>query len=300
MFNSVAYIALIAIWSTTPLAIKWSANDVSFAGAIFWRILLSAILAVCIVCLRRETLWGYRNGVLFYSVAAFGIAPNFLLVYWASLSISSGLISVIFSTTPFLMGVLSYYWLGKQVFTVQRVLALCIALVGLIVVFADQIVLEGGHMAYGLVSMVASVLLFSVSSTWLQKIDAHIPVLQKTTGGLCFSVPPLAVVWFVLDGSLPWPVSLAGGLSIVYLGVFGSLIGFALYYFLLHHLSAYVVSTVGMISPIFALMLGYTLDNEPLSTTIITGTGLVLVGLTLYHMRTVHWRGLIKLAWFQK
>lgn len=285
--NAIAYITLVAIWSTTPLAIKWSAADVSFAGAIFWRILLSALLALAILRLRKESLWGFRGGVRYYAVAAFGIAPNFLLVYWASLWIPSGLISVIFSTTPFVMGVLSWYWLGKQVFTVQRVLALLLAVGGLLVVFADQWSLVNTNSLYGLLAMVVSVLLFSISSTWLQTMEVSLPVLQKTTGGLCFSVPPLGLAWWLLDGQLPWPVSLEGSLSILYLGVFGSLVGFAIYYFLLHRLSAYVVSTVGMASPVFALLLGYRLAGESLTVNIWLGTGLVLLGLTLYHMHSI-------------
>lgn len=285
MINVVAYGVLVVIWSTTPLAIKWSAGDVSFAGGIFWRIFLSAILALIILRVRGESLWGYRNNVRFYTVAAIGIAPNFLLVYWSSLWISSGLISIIFSTTPFLMGILSYYMLGKQVFTIQRVIALCIAISGLLVVFADQFLVMGSNGAYGIIAMILSVVLFAVSGTWLQKIETNIPVLQKTTGGLCFSVPPLALVWWITDGRLPWPVSMQGGLSILYLAVFGSLLGFALYYFLLHRLSAYVVSTVGMISPVFALLLGSLFADELLTSRLLIGAGLVLLGVTLYHMR---------------
>jgi drug/metabolite transporter (DMT)-like permease len=285
--NAVAYGVLVAIWSTTPLAIKWSADEMSFSGAIFWRILLSAILALLILRMRGGSLWGYRHGLRFYTIAAIGIAPNFLLVYWASRSIPSGLISVIFSTTPFLMGVLSYYILGKQVFTLQRLVALAIAVVGLVFVFADQLLVVGADGAYGIAVMILSVIIFAVSSTYLQKIDANIPVLQKTTGGLCFSVPPLGIAWWLLDGSLPWPVSALGGLSIIYLGVFGSLLGFALYYFLLHRLSAYVVSTVGMISPVFALLLGNLLADEILTSHLLVGAGLVLLGLTLYHVRSL-------------
>lgn len=287
MVHGVAYIILVCIWSTTPLAIKWSAQDVSFAGAIFWRILLSAILALLILRVCGESLWGYRGALRYYLVAAFGIAPNFLLVYWASLWIPSGLISVIFSTTPFVMGLLSWCWLGKQVFTVQRVFALLLAVAGLLVVFADQWSQVDENSMYGLIAMVGSVLLFAISSTWLQTMEVSPPVLQKTTGGLCFSVPPLALAWWLLDGELPWPVSLEGGLSILYLGVFGSLVGFAIYYFLLHRLSAYVVSTVGMASPVFALLLGNALAGEALTASIWAGTGLVLFGLTLYHMHNI-------------
>ena len=283
MINIAAYITLIAIWSTTPLAIKWSAMDVSFAGAIFWRILLSALLALLVLKIRGERLFIKPGVWRFYAITAAGIAPNFLLVYWSSLWISSGLISVIFSLTPFLMGILSYYWLGKNVFTVRRLIALFIAVIGLIIIFSDQLLVIGDQGAYGIMAMLLSIVSFAVSSTWLQKTGASVPVLQTTTGGLCFSVPPLALCWWILDGELPFDVSLQGGLSILYLGIVGSLIGFFLYYFLLHRITATVVSTVGMISPVFALALGSMLAGEDLSLRLMTGAAMVLLGVALYH-----------------
>ena len=91
--NTLSYMILIAIWSTTPIAIKWGAVELSFAGAIFWRILLSAILAFGVLKLRGKKLFNQQQEWRFYAVGALGIAPNFLLVYWSSLWISSGLIS---------------------------------------------------------------------------------------------------------------------------------------------------------------------------------------------------------------
>lgn len=284
MINITAYIALIVIWSTTPLAIKWSAIDVSFAGAIFWRILLSALLALAALKIRGEKLFIKPRVWRFYAITAAGIAPNFLLVYWSSLWISSGLISVIFSLTPFLMGILSYYWLGKNVFTVRRLVALSIAIIGLVIIFSDQLLLMGDKGAYGMVAMLLSIICFAISSTWLQKMGASIPVLQTTAGGLCFSVPPLAICWWIFDGELPFDMSLQSGLSILYLGIVGSLIGFFLYYFLLHRITASVVSTVGMISPVFALALGSLLAGENLSLRLMAGAAMVLLGVALYHM----------------
>jgi drug/metabolite transporter (DMT)-like permease len=282
-----AYVTLIAIWSTTPIAIKWSAMDVSFAGGIFWRILISACLALLILKMMRERLF-FRPGIWrFYAVGALGIAPNFLLVYWASLWIPSGLISVIFSAVPFLMGVLSYYWLGKNVFTRQRVIALLIALSGILVIFYDQLEVVGEMGAYGIVAMVLSVLVFAVSSTWLQKMAGHASALQTTTGSLCFSVPLLALVWWLTDGSIPIDISFKGVSSILYLGIVGSLIGFFLFYFLLHRLSAYFVSTVGMISPVFALMISAWIADENIGNRLVGGAVLVLSGLALYHMRSL-------------
>ena len=288
MTNLVAYIILIAIWSTTPLAIKWSAADISFAGGIFWRILLSACLALIILRLKGETLFIRPNIWRFYAIGAIGIAPNFLLVYWSSQWIPSGLISVIFSAVPFLMGLLSYYCLGKNVFTFQRIIALIVAMLGMVVIFYDQLLVVGTQGVYGIVGMLLSVLTFAVSSTWLQRLGAQVPALHTTTGSLCFSVPPLALVWWWVDGVLPLDMGMRSTLSIIYLGIVGSLIGFFLYYFLLQRLSAYVVSTVGMISPVFALIIGAAIANEALGTRLILGASMVLIGLALYHLRSVY------------
>ena len=285
MINVFAYIMLVAIWSTTPLAIKWSAAELSFSGGIFWRILLSATLAFCILKVRRERLF-FRPGLShFYFVASMGIAPNFLMVYWASLSIPSGLIAVMFSTTPFVIGILSYYWLGNNVFTLRRVIALSITIVGLGIIFSDQMVVAGNDGVYGIAAMLVSIMSFSVTTTWMQKVGANIPILQTTAGGLIFSVPLLAIFWWVFDGTSPFNVSLLGGASIIYLSVVGSLIGFLLYYFLLHRITAYLASTVSMISPVFAMTLGVVIADEHIGTQLLLGAVLVLTGVALYHIK---------------
>ena len=46
-----------------------------------------------------------------------------------------------------------------------------------------------------------------------------------------------------------------------------------------------MVSTVGMISPVFALLLGSLFADELLTSRLLIGAGLVLLGVTLYHMR---------------
>ncbi|MBX2808457.1 MAG: DMT family transporter [Cellvibrionaceae bacterium] len=282
MINGLAYIALVAIWSTTPLAIKWTTAELSFSASILWRILLSASLALAILKLRGEPLFPNRAAWRIYSIAALGIVANFLLVYWASTQISSGLISVIFSTAPLLIGIMVYCWIGHNPFTRQRLLALCLSMAGLLIVFYEQLHI-GIAGIYGIIAMIASVIMFAFSSTWLQKIGNPLSTLHTTTGSLCFSVPPVLLCWWFLDGSLPLNISWQARLSILYLGVFGSLIGFFLYYLLLHRLSAPIVSTAGMISPVFALILGHQLADETLGPILLIGTGLVLAGLALYH-----------------
>ena len=162
-------------------------------------------------------------------------------------------------------------------------MALIIATLGLVVIFVDQLYFVGYQGVYGCLAMILAVILFAVSGVWLQKLGHSIPAFQLTTGSLWFAVPPLALAWWLTDGQLPSSMSLTAVLSIIYLGVMGSLIGFFLYYHLLQQISAFVVSTVGMISPVFALILGSSLADETLTQQMIWGTAMVLFAVSLYH-----------------
>ncbi|MGL4409436.1 MAG: DMT family transporter, partial [Zoogloea sp.] len=78
-------------------------------------------------------------------------------------------------------------------------------------------------------------------------------------------------------------------LAIGYLGVFGSVIGFALYYYVIRHLPTARVALITLITPVLALMLGHAFNGEALGLRLVAGAGLVLLGLGL-HQRDAWWR----------
>lgn len=71
-------------------------------------------------------------------------------------------------------------------------------------------------------------------------------------------------------------------LSIVYLAVFGSLLGFTLYFFLLSEMSPTSLSLVTLITPITALYIGYWVNAEILSSKTIWGAAVIVLALALY------------------
>ena len=107
--------------------------------------------------------------------------------------------------------------------------------------------------------------------------------LAQTVGALCCSLPFYFVSWVLIDGQLPDLA--AGGRSvaaIIYLGLFGSLLGFVAYYYILQQLSASTVALITLITPVIAISLGNLLNQEPLTAQLIQGSGLICLGLALY------------------
>lgn len=280
MSVSLAFLGVVLIWSTTPLAIKWSGDDVGFLFGVTSRMILGCLLAVSAVFILRISYSTSARAKQAYFASGVGIYFAMLFGYWGARYIPSGWISVLFGLSPLITGVLAKIFLNETLST-ARVIGLLSGLFGLAVIF-----LQGNSITHDAVLGVSLVLIGVLGQTstavWIKKINAKQHGLAMTAGGLLVSVPFLLLTWFIFDGHLPDTIPTRAGLSIIYLAIFGSLIGFSLYYYLIHHLEASKVSLITMITPVTALFLGAYLDNEIISSNIIFGTLFILLGLIVF------------------
>src|SRR5690606_28183097 len=76
-----SYFFVVLIWATTPLAIQWSSDSVSFSMAVVLRMGLALIVALVIHVLFRRTLFSHDKAGNVYLAASIGIFPNMPLVY---------------------------------------------------------------------------------------------------------------------------------------------------------------------------------------------------------------------------
>ena len=277
----VAYLIVVLIWATTPLAIQWSSESVSFSAAVVLRMMLALAFAVVITAALRRPLFSQAGVWKNYLAASIGIFPNMPLVYWSAQFIPSGLMAVIFSFATFITGLLSILMLRENPFNSRRIIALMLALVGLIAIFHQQMRIDARGV-YGVAGMLGSCVLFSFSSVWLKRLDHTVDAFAQTTGSLLFAMPGLLLCWWWQDGELPQHISAKSLGAIGYLGVFGSLLGFTLFFYVLKRLSASAVSLITLITPILALLLGAIAAGEQLSVTLLAGAVLVIVALLLY------------------
>jgi drug/metabolite transporter (DMT)-like permease len=79
----------------------------------------------------------------------------------------------------------------------------------------------------------------------------------------------------------PGAVSMAAWLSLLYLIVAGSIIGFTAYLWLIHHESPTKVGTYAYVNPVVAVLIGYFIGGESLGSRTILGSLLVLVSVVV-------------------
>jgi drug/metabolite transporter (DMT)-like permease len=276
-----AYISVVLLWATTPLAIKWSGEGPGFLFAVIGRMTIGLVCLLLMLGLSRQRLVWHRKALQTYLAVAVQVYASMLAVYWAAQFIPSGWISVIFGLLPLMTALLAATWLGERSLTAARLLAYVLSISGLWTLFGSAMQL--GHDAVlGIIGVLVSTFLQAVSSVWVKRIDAKIPALSQVTGGLLLSLPAYLITWALFDGHWPSEIPIISLASIIYLGMIATTFGFVLYYYLLIYQSATQVALITLMSPVMALLLGHAVNHEPLTTKVMTGT-LLILGALLIH-----------------
>ena len=277
----IAFLGVILIWSTTPLAIQWSSEGGGFLFGVAARMWLGALFCLAFMGLFSVPLRRDRAALRTYLAAGLGIFGALSCVYWSAQFIPSGLISVLYGLTPMVTGLLAALWLQERAFSPARSVGMLLGFGGLVLIFGQGMVDK--HIAVsGMCGVVLSVLLHSISSVWVKRIGAGVPALAVTGGGLLVAAPLYLLTWLVLDGHMPDQLTARAGFSILYLSLMGSVVGFVLFYYLLKQVTASRVALITLVTPVIALWLGRTLNGEHIAPRIWLGTALILGGLVAH------------------
>jgi len=276
-----AYLGVILIWATTPLAIQWSGDGVGYLFGITSRMVLGLATGVLVALLLKTRLPRDRAALLTYLAAGLGLFSAMLSVYHASRFIPSGWISVLFGLAPMITGVLAHFMLAEQSLTPARVFGILLGIAGLALMLVTARSL-GPHAMTGILGMLVSVTAYSASAVAIKRIDADVPALATTVGSLAVTAPLLLVVYTFSGATLPAQVTPRTVLAILYLGVIGSVLGFALYYHVLHHMETTRVALLTLVTPVLALLIGHLLNGEAVSPRVWFGTATILCGLLLF------------------
>lgn len=283
-----AYLGVILIWSTTPLGIVWSGQGVHYTLPLFARMAIGLSVCLLWLLLSRTPLPMDVNARKSYVIAGFSIWAAMLCTYWGARFIPSGLISVVFGLSPIVTGLFAWAWLHEESISPLKLIGMLLGLAGLAVIFGGSLQLgdqaHGDQAHLGIVAVLMAVTLQAWGLVAIKRLKTNIPAAAQTAGALSITVPLSGLSLLVL-GEWPAEMPTRAMLATVYLGVFGSVMGFTLYYYLIKHLETGRVALITLITPVTALLLGMALNGERLTPSIATGTAMILLGLGLYEWK---------------
>jgi len=278
--SAALYLWTVLIWGSTWFAIRFQLGIVEPEVSLVYRFGLASVILLLYCWLRRYTLRLDRDGLIFVGLQAlFLFSSNYLLFYWATGLLTSGLIAMVFSTVV-LMNVLNAAIFLRQAVNKRVVAGAVLGLVGIALGFypefykVDPATVVKGLILSLLATYVASLgniisarnqhrgLSVVVTNAWGMTFGTLIMV-----GYVAFSGAP-----FVYDGNPAYTASL------LYLALFGSVFAFGCYLTLIGRIGADKAAYAAVLFPIVALVLSTLYEAYVWTIPALVGAALVVLG----------------------
>lgn len=286
----IVWLILCAIWGSTWLFIKIGLRDLppfTFAGLRF--LIASAILSSLILI--RGARWPRKRSE-WYLIAVTGLLQftlNYGLVFWGEQHISSGLAAVLQSTFPLFGLVVAHFYLPSERITTLKVVGVLLGVFGVAVIFSDQLTIAGSLALMGSIALVLSAVFGSYSNVLVKAYGGKIDPQILAASQMVFGFVPLLAAGFATEGNplrFHWTVSAL--LSLMYLIIVGSVIAFALYYWLVRHMDVTNTMLIALVTPVVAVVLGMLVLHERLNWRLVAGSACIILGLGLIVWRRQH------------
>lgn len=269
------------VWGTTFLGIRVAVESIPpwFVAGI--RQLIAAVLLVIILVSSKQLRWiGWKNfGIqIMFSVLMLIIANGMVTV--AEEQVSSSLASLISATSPLLV-FLGSVMFGLQKFTIRALAGVILGLTGILLIFQDGIDdLLNPEYRLGVIFIFIAITGWAAGSIFTKKLELQ---NQNISLNLFYQFSFAAVFQIILGLILHRDVQIENWTirsmaATVYLAVFGSVAAYFAFHYALKKISPTQISLLSYVNTIIAILLGWWILDEEISTAFIVATVLIICG----------------------
>jgi drug/metabolite transporter (DMT)-like permease len=281
------WLVLCGIWGSTWLFIKIGLVDLpplSFAAIRF--VIAATILWVIVFLRRLKVPHSTRELLLLAGTGVLGFTVNYGLIFWGEQYISSGLAALLQSTIPAFGLLIAHLHLPAERMTPIKVLGVVLGVLGVGVIFSNQLSLAGPRAFAGSVAIVISAAGAAYSNVLIKAHGGKVEPTVIAATQMSFGLIPILLIGLMWEGNpLSFRWTSMALVSLFYLAIVGSVIAFILYYWLVQHMDVTKSMLIALVTPVTAVILGMIVLNEQLDWRTIAGGLLVLSGIALVVIR---------------
>ena len=275
-----ALVLLCLVWGSTWLGIKIQIRDQPPLGAAALRFLLAAVL-IAATAGRRRIPAGENPGLRFWVLLSIvNIALPYGLVYWAEQYIPSGVAAVLFATYPLFVGLLAHRLAGEHLGAALLV-GVALGCAGIAVMFSGDLLAFHPRFIPGGIAVLGSAVAAAIATVLVKRRLAHLDPLLINLRPMLFGGLMLLLASLVLESGATWSWTPGGIAALLYLSVFGSVVAFGVYFWLMRVVPISRLSFFTYVTPIVALVLGIWIEDEPFTPRLAAGIGLVMAAVLL-------------------
>lgn len=275
-----AFAAVYVIWGSTYLAIRFAIETLPVFSMAGVRFLLAGGILFAWARLRGEPMPALRQWRAAAIMGALLLLGGNGAVVWAEQKLSSGLAALLVGTEPLWVAIMFWLMPGGRRPTLRVTAGLLVGFGG-----AALLALTAENVGGGAPHLPSILALFLGCLSWawgsLYGRNADLPSspllatgMQMLAGGsLLLGAGALNGEWRSFDPAAVSAVSLG---AFAYLVIFGAIVAFSAYTWLIRNTEPTLVATYAYVNPVVAVFLGWLLGSEPLGSMTFVAMGLIL------------------------
>ena len=279
-----AWVVVCLVWGTTYLGIHVALETIPVAllAGLRWLgagLLLGAALPFIGQRLPPLRMWP-SIGVIGFLMAVVGNGG----VVWAQQYVASGLAAVVVAMVPFWSVIVEALLPSGERVTRRTMLGLVLGFIGIVVLVWPELTLGGSDgvmFLWGVLALQIACAGWALGTSYLKRNPTNgspmgsLAVQMFLSGLMLIAIGTAAGEWATLH------FSTRSALAMVYLVVFGSLVGYTAYLYALKNLPVSTVSLYAYVNPVIAVLLGSLVLNEPFTLRIAAASLLVFGGIAV-------------------
>jgi drug/metabolite transporter (DMT)-like permease len=280
----VSLLVVFVVWGSTYLAIAVVVKEQPPLAAASLRFFSAGLVMAIIAAFvdRKRSRPTARQLADYALIGVLLLSVGNAFVMWSEKRIPSGIAALIVATVPLWLTLFDGLRPGGQSWTVRAWAGAAIGLLGVGLVARPQGGVSAGHWT-AIVALQVATLSWTGGSLYAQSLPKKLPLftasaVEMLAGSLVLLVESRLfgedLGAFAAASSRSW-------LALLYLAVFGSLIGFTAFAYCLNELPATTVGTYAYVNPVVAVALGHAFLGEPLSPGLLAGATLILLSVLL-------------------
>jgi drug/metabolite transporter (DMT)-like permease len=272
------FVLLSAIWGASFLFLRVGAPEFGAFALIGLRTGIAACCLLPLVLLRDDKTSLFMHARELIMVGIVNAFIPFTLLAYAAISLTAGFTSLINATTPLFAALIGIFWLKAKLTRLQWV-GLLIGAIGMIVLTWGKVDFKPGGSGLAIIAGLVATLSYGFSSHYTKKKLASVSPMAVAAGsqtaGALLLLPFAIYFW-----PQTTPSAKAWGAAIL-LAVLATAIALILYFRLIARLGGQKASAVTFLIPVFAAAFGALFLGESVTTPMLTGGAIVLLGTAL-------------------
>lgn len=271
-------VALGFLWGASFLFMRIAGPEFGAFALAEVRVVIAALVLLPMLLARGQGSELTGNWIPLGILGIHNTALPFFLFTWATLYLSAGVSGILNATAPIFTAIVAWVWLGEKL-TISRSAGLLVGIVGVWLLVGNKVGASMGNTTLAVIAALGGSFLYGIGGNFTRRYASHVKSLAVATGsqvGAALVLFPIAV--------LTWPdtpISLTAWAAAIAMGLFSTALAYILYFRLIANTGPTNAITVTYLIPLFAMLLGALVIDEPVTASMVAGCAVILLGTAL-------------------